>query len=192
MIAPLEPKACTHWMKPPIQRIKGNMLLSKTVKSKTSTADYADVRGSAGLRPGVSAELEFSTGPLFVREDFQAGGPPSGEDGFDEFLGQSFSSHVLCQRPMIINHRNKFHLDLPGHKLQQGIPNIGGAIVLRTPQHSYIDPMLPRCDLPMPFDAGVRGADHICRCLCEQMAQKLVWTGRVPHEFIHLTRRAMA
>ena len=41
--------------------------------------------------------LILSTRPFFVRQDFQAGGPPSGEDGVDEFLRQSFRSHVLCQ-----------------------------------------------------------------------------------------------
>ena len=56
-----------------------------------------------------------------MRQDFEAGRPPAGRDGFDELVRKALAPHVGREAEKIVNHGNELHSDIGPIERQQRI-----------------------------------------------------------------------
>ena len=97
--------------------------------------------------------------PLFAWQNFQTGRPPAFENRLNEFLGEFFGTHFCGERGVIVVNRHEFNIQAAGAICQDGVPNLGRAIVLRPPQHADVDELPLLGKLALPLDTGV-GGEH--------------------------------
>ena len=89
--------------------------------------------------PLMASPLIPPTTAFFAWQNFQASGPPAVEDRFDEFLGKLFGAHFCSECGVIVVDRHEFDIQAAGPVCQDGVPNLGRAIVFRPPQHADIN-----------------------------------------------------
>ena len=124
-------------------------------------------------------------------QDFEAGRPPAGRDGLYELVRKALAPHVGRETRKIVEHGNELHPDLGAIERQQGIPDVGVAIIFRPTQDAYVDEMAAALQLSMPFDAGVSGQDDISVMRIQQAIQEMTGSGRFPKKLIGAARAAM-
>ena len=106
-------------------------------------------------------------------------------------MWQAFLAHLRGQSAIIILYRDKLDFKVRS-RFQKSIPNVGTAVVFRPAQYAHIDEVTIVRQSPMPFEAGVRGQDHVGVVRRRQMVEEMRGTGRFPKEFVHPSRTAVA
>src|SRR5579875_252119 len=65
-----------------------------------------------------------AAGALFVWEDFEAGGPPAGQDCFDELIGKTLGFHIGRERFAVVLDGDEGNIHIVAADCKQRVPDI--------------------------------------------------------------------
>ncbi len=92
---------------------------------------------------------------------------------------------------VVVDDRHELGPHSGGGLLQQGVPNVGRAVVFRAAQHAYVHPLTTMCKGPLPVNAGVGCQHQVGLVLIGQVVQEMSRRGRLPEKLVHLPWASM-